>query len=152
MEKMFLATVLCVSLAAFGFGCSSPSSSASQPSGEAGNAHAALESAPVPCLYRQISQEQAQAMMDGETGYVILDVRRLDEFSSGHIPGALNIPVEEISDVPPAELPDKEQLVMVYCRSGNRSKAAAQKLADMGYSNVVEFGGINTWPGDVVAD
>ena len=91
-------------------------------------------------------------MMQAETGYVIVDVRRADEYASGHIPGAINIPNESIDKAQPAELPDFDQLIMVYCRSGNRSKKAAQKLADMGYSNIVEFGGISTWPGEIVAD
>ncbi|MBQ3328659.1 MAG: rhodanese-like domain-containing protein [Eggerthellaceae bacterium] len=102
--------------------------------------------------YRQISQQDAQAMMQSESSYVIVDVRRADEFASGHIPGAINIPNESIDKTQPAELPDLDQLIMVYCRSGRRSKQAAQKLADMGYTNIVEFGGINTWPGEVVAD
>jgi len=102
--------------------------------------------------YRQISQQDAQAMMQSESGYVIVDVRRADEFASGHIPGAINIPNESIDKTQPAELPDLDQLIMVYCRSGRRSKQAAEKLADMGYTNIVEFGGINTWPGEVVAD
>ena len=102
--------------------------------------------------YRQISQQDAQSMMQSESGYVIVDVRRADEFASGHIPGAINIPNESIDKTQPAELPDLDQLIMVYCRSGRRSKQAAQKLADMGYTNIVEFGGINTWPGEVVAD
>ena len=102
--------------------------------------------------YRQISQQDAQSMMQSESGYVIVDVRRVDEFASGHIPGAINIPNESIDKTQPAELPDLDQLIMVYCRSGRRSKQAAQKLADMGYTNIVEFGGINTWPGEVVTD
>ena len=91
-------------------------------------------------------------MMKSETGYVILDVRTAREFARGHIPNAVNVPVETIRDEPPAELPDKDQLIMVYCRSGNRSKTAADALTRMGYTNVVEFGGINTWPGEVVKD
>ena len=101
--------------------------------------------------YRQVSQQEAQSMMASEAGYVIVDVRRQDEFASGHIPGAICIPNESIVVKQPAELPDLDQLIMVYCRSGNRSKQASQKLADMGYTNVVEFGGINTWPGEIVA-
>jgi len=100
--------------------------------------------------YRQISQEEAQRIMEREEGYVIVDVRREDEFLSGHIPGAILIPNESIEDTPPAQLPDRDQLILIYCRSGNRSKQASQKLADMGYTNIVEFGGINTWPGEVV--
>ncbi len=102
--------------------------------------------------YKQISQEEAQRIMDEEEGYIILDVRRLDEFEEGHIPGAICVPNEEIVDTPPAELPDKDQLILVYCRSGRRSKEAAQKLADMGYSNICEFGGIMTWSGEIVTD
>ncbi len=91
-------------------------------------------------------------MMESESGYVIVDVRRQNEFDAGHIPGAICIPNESIGKEQPAELPDFDQLIMVYCRSGNRSRQAAEKLANMGYSNVVEFGGINTWPGEVVTD
>ena len=105
-----------------------------------------------PGTYRQISQAEALEMMEREEGYVILDVRRQDEFDSGHIPGAILIPNEDIEDTPPAGLPDKGQLILVYCRSGNRSKQAAQKLADMGYTNVFEFGGINTWSGEIVTE
>ncbi len=100
--------------------------------------------------YRQISQEEARRMMEQETGYVVVDVRREDEFEAGHIPGAVLIPNETIEDEPPAQLPDREQIILIYCRSGNRSKQASQKLADMGYANVYEFGGINTWPGEIV--
>ncbi len=102
--------------------------------------------------YRQITQEEARSMMQAERGYVIVDVRRQDEYASGHIPGAICIPNESIDAQRPEELPDLGQLIMVYCRSGNRSKQAARKLADMGYTNVVEFGGINTWPGEVVTE
>ena len=101
--------------------------------------------------YRQISQEEALEMMEREEGYVILDVRRQDEFDAGHIPGAVLIPNESIEDTPPAQLSDKEQIILIYCRSGNRSKQAAQKLANMGYTNIFEFGGINTWPGEITA-
>ena len=90
--------------------------------------------------------------MKSETGYIILDVRTPQEFAQGHIPNAVNIAVETIGSEPPAELPDKNQLIMVYCRSGNRSKTASDALAKMGYTNVVEFGGIKTWPGEVVTE
>ncbi len=100
-------------------------------------------------VYRQISMEEAVAMMDSETGYIILDVRRAEEFAEGHIPGAIHVANEAIGtgDIP--ELPHKDQLILVYCRSGNRSKQAAQKLADLGYTNVVEFGGILDWTGEI---
>ena len=102
--------------------------------------------------YRQVSQEEAQKMMDEETDYIILDVRTQEEYASGHIPGAICIPNETIGTDPIEELPDKDQLILVYCRSGNRSKQAAGKLADQGYTNIVEFGGINTWTGNIVTE
>ncbi len=102
--------------------------------------------------YRQISMDEAVTMMAAEEGYIILDVRRADEFAAGHIPGAINVANESIGadDIP--ELPDKDQRILVYCRSGNRSKQASQKLADLGYTNIVEFGGINDWPGEIVIE
>ena len=99
--------------------------------------------------YTQITQEEAVRMMAEDDGHVIVDVRRQDEFDSGHIPGAICIPNESIVDQEPKELPDKDQLILVYCRSGNRSKQASEKLAELGYSNIVEFGGINTWTGEI---
>lgn len=102
--------------------------------------------------YKQISQDEAMRMMQEESGYIIVDVRRPDEFAEGHIAGAINVPNEEIADEMPADLPDKDQILLVYCRSGNRSKEASQKLADMGYTNVYEFGGISTWEGDIVTE
>ncbi len=102
--------------------------------------------------YMQISQEEAKRIMEEESDYLIVDVRREDEFAQGHIPGAVNIPNESIIDTKPPLLPDTEQLLLIYCRSGNRSKQAAQKLAGMGYSKVYEFGGISTWDGEIVKD
>jgi len=102
--------------------------------------------------YTQISQDKAAEMMAVDDGHVIVDVRREDEYAEGHIPGAILIPNESIVDTPPEELPDFDQIILIYCRSGRRSKEAAQKLADMGYSNVYEFGGIITWNGDIVTD
>lgn len=99
--------------------------------------------------YRQISMEEAVAIMAQETDYIILDVRRGDEFASGHIPGAINVANESIGTAEIPELPDKDQLILVYCRSGNRSKQAAQKLVDLGYTNIVEFGGILDWTGEI---
>lgn len=98
--------------------------------------------------YTQISMNEAVSMMETEEDYIILDVRTLEEFKEKHIPGALCIPNEEIVDENIPALPDKDQLILVYCRSGNRSKQASQKLADLGYSNVYEFGGINEWTGE----
>ena len=102
--------------------------------------------------YTQITQEEAQEMMQLEDMHKIIDVRTQEEFNSGHIPGAICIPNETIGTNPPSELPDKDQVLLIYCRSGNRSKDASQKLADMGYTNVYEFGGINTWTGEIVTD
>ena len=98
----------------------------------------------------QIDQETAKRMMEADDGHVIVDVRRQDEYDAGHIPGAILIPNESIVDERPSELPDLEQVILIYCRSGNRSKQAAQKLADMGYLNIYEFGGITTWTGEIV--
>ena len=99
--------------------------------------------------YRQISMEQAIAIMEEESGYIILDVRRPDEDAAGHIPGAINVANESIGSSEIEALPDKDQLIMVYCRSGRRSKEAAEKLAALGYTNIVEFGGILDWKGDI---
>lgn len=99
--------------------------------------------------YRQISMDEAVAMMAEETGYIILDVRRADEFAAGHIPGAINVANENIGTDEIPELPDKNQLIMVYCRSGRRSKEAAEKLVKLGYTNIVEFGGILDWKGEI---
>ncbi len=99
--------------------------------------------------YRQISMGEAIIMMEEERDYIILDVRTPEEFSDEHIPGAINVANEIIGTGEIPELPDKEQLILVYCRSGNRSKHASEKLAALGYTNIVEFGGINSWPGEV---
>ena len=101
--------------------------------------------------YRQVSAEEADSMMEEESGYIILDVRTAQEYSEKHIPGAINIPNETIGTEDIPELPDKEQLILVYCRSGNRSKQASEKLVKLGYTNIVEFGGINDWTGETVS-
>ena len=102
--------------------------------------------------YSEITQEEAAQMMQDEPYCLIVDVRRPDEFAEGHIAGAINVPNEEIGEEMPAQLPDTEQVLLVYCRTGRRSKEASQKLADLGYTNVYEFGGINTWEGDIVTE
>ncbi len=99
--------------------------------------------------YLQIDQETAKHMMEVEDDYVIVDVRRQDEYDAGHIPGAILIPNESITTERPEELPDLDQIILIYCRSGNRSKQAAQKLADLGYVNIYEFGGIMDWTGGI---
>lgn len=101
--------------------------------------------------YTQIDQETAKEMMLRDDGHVIVDVRQQDEYDAGHIPGAILIPNESIGTKRPEQLPNLDQIILVYCRSGNRSKQAAQKLFDMGYTNVYEFGGINTWTGEIVS-
>lgn len=101
--------------------------------------------------YRAIDMEEAIAMMETEENYLVVDVRTPEEFAQGHIPGAVNLPNESIGTEPPALLPDKNQLIMIYCRSGNRSKQASEKLVKLGYSSIVEFGGIMDWPGEVVS-
>ena len=95
--------------------------------------------------YEQIGGAEAKELMDSESGYIIIDARTQEEYDEGHIPGAILIPEYEIADRAEKELPDKDQLILVYCRSGRRSKIAAQSLADMGYTNVKEFGGIIDW-------
>ena len=100
--------------------------------------------------YRQINAEEEAALMEKESSYIILDVRTAQEYSEKHIPGAINLPNETIGTEAIPELPDKEQLILVYCRSGNRSKQAAEKLVKQGYTNIVEFGGIHDWTGETV--
>ena len=100
--------------------------------------------------YQQITQEEAEEMMRADGGHIIVDVRRQEEYDSGHIPGAILIPNESIGTEQPKELPDLDQVILIYCRSGRRSKEASQKLADMGYTHIYEFGGIMDWNGEIV--
>ena len=101
--------------------------------------------------YCRISMDEAVAMMKRENGYIILDVRTPEEFAEKHIPNAINVPNENIGTDGISELPDRDQLIMVYCRSGRRSKEAAKKLVKLGYTNIVEFGGIIDWKGETVS-
>ncbi len=101
--------------------------------------------------YRQIGMDEAREMMARESGYNILDVRTAEEFAAAHIPNAINVPNEAIGTADIPELPDKKQLIMVYCRSGRRSKEASEKLVALGYTNVAEFGGIIDWKGETVS-
>jgi len=105
--------------------------------------------APSTPVYTQITQEKAKEMMDSLENYVILDVRTEQEYDMGHIPGAMLIPDYEITEKAPLMLPDKDAVILVYCRSGNRSKTASLALVNMGYTNVYEFGGIITWEYEV---
>ena len=100
--------------------------------------------------YDQISGAEAKALMDSESGYIIIDARTQEEYDQGHIPGAILIPEYEIADRAEKELPDKDQLILVYCRSGRRSKIAAEELVKLGYTNVKEFGGIIDWEYEIV--
>lgn len=101
-------------------------------------------------VYVSISAEAAKSLMDSESDYTVLDVRTPEEYAEGHIEGAVLIPYDEIENRAEDELPDKEKLILVYCRSGRRSKIAAQALAELGYINVKEFGGIIDWPYEIV--
>lgn len=102
--------------------------------------------------YTQITVNKAIEMMESESNYIILDVRTFEEYNERHIPGAICVPNESIGTEPIEELPQKDQLILVYCRSGRRSKEAAEKLAAMGYSNIYEFGGILDWTGETVSE
>lgn len=99
--------------------------------------------------YEKISMSEGLARMESDENYILLDVRRADEFESGHIPGAVNLPNEEIGTEEIPSLPDKTQTIYIYCRSGNRSKQAADKLLALGYTNLIEFGGIIDYTGEL---
>ncbi len=99
--------------------------------------------------YMNITAEEAKQIMDSEEGYIILDVRTQEEYDEGHIPGAILIPNTELEERAEENLPDKDQLILVYCRSGRRSKMAAEILVELGYTNIREFGGIIDWPYEV---
>ena len=94
--------------------------------------------------------DEAAVLMQKEEGYILLDVRTKAEYESGYIPGAINIPLGDIDERVVSSLPDKEQMILVYCRSGNRSRQASDKLVKLGYKNIIEIGGINSWKGEVV--
>ena len=96
-----------------------------------------------------ITAEEAKKIMDSQEGYIILDVRTQEEYDQGHIPGAILIPDTEIKARAEQELPNKDQLLLVYCRSGRRSKLASEALGKLGYTNIREFGGIIDWPYEV---
>ena len=100
-------------------------------------------------VYVNITAEEAKQIMDTEEGYIILDVRTQEEYDEGHIPGAIVISHEEITEKAEGVLTDKNQLILVYCRSGRRSKIAAEALVELGYTNIKEFGGIIDWPYEV---
>lgn len=140
---------------------------ACSPSGIAASASAATESANASSVdsqqtapesaaakesaYHKITAEEAKAMMD-QGDVTVVDVRREDEYAAGHIPGSILVPVEGIRDTPPKELPDKDAVLLVHCRTGVRSKQASDKLVEMGYKNVYDFGGIADWTYETVAE
>ena len=136
--KKFVAAVLLAAAAVTAFGCGQSSAATGSDGGQT--------------AFRRVTGDEAQKMMESETGYLIVDVRTPQEYAEGHIPHAINVPLDTIGTNPPAELPDKAQMIFVYCRSGKRSHDAAQKLAAMGYGNIVDFGGIMDWPGEVVTE
>ena len=100
-------------------------------------------------VYVNITAEEAKQIMDTEEGYIILDVREQDEYDAGHIPGAILVPYTQIAEKAEEVLTDKDQLILVYCRSGRRSKIAAEALVELGYTNIMELGGIIDWPYEV---
>ena len=138
MSKLVM--ILCLSVLTLGLcGCGSAQSSETNGGKEQSMA-----------AFQRVSSDEAAKMMAEESGYLIVDVRTAKEFADGHIPKAINIPNESIGGAPPKELPDKNQRIYDYCRSGSRSVQASEKLAGLGYTNIVEMGGINNWHGDVV--
>ena len=94
--------------------------------------------------------DEAKALMEESEGYILLDVRTKEEYESGYIPGAINIPLSDINENVVSSLPAKSQMILVYCRSGNRSKQASDKLSRLGYTNIIEIGGINSWKGVII--
>ena len=94
--------------------------------------------------------DEAKALMEESEGYILLDVRTKEEYESGYIPGAINIPLSDINENVVSSLPDKSRMILVYCRSGNRSRQASDKLSRLGYTNIIEIGGINSWKGVII--
>lgn len=135
MKKNFLLITILITITALSFGCNSKNSSNESSSGEG--------------KMISVSAEKAKEMMDSSSGYIILDVRRPDEYEAGHVKGAILLPDYEIIDKAESVLTDKNQQIFVYCRSGRRSKGAAKNLVQLGYTNIVEFGGIINWPYEI---
>ena len=102
--------------------------------------------------YKKITAEEAKIKIDEDEDVIVVDVRTLEEYNEGHIENSVLIPNETISDIPPEQLPDLDSEILIYCRSGNRSQQAAEKLIDLGYTNVYDFGGIIDWPYDIVIE
>ena len=142
MKKIYLFTFIILVLFAFA-ACSTATTPATD-----GNATEKATTAVN--TYEQITPEEAKSIMDSESDYILIDARTDEEFAAGHIAGAIMIPEYEIADRAESELPDKGALILVYCRSGRRSKIASEELAKLGYTNVKEFGGIIDWPYEIV--
>ncbi|MEZ4627618.1 MAG: rhodanese-like domain-containing protein [Eubacteriales bacterium] len=138
MKKLFVALSLALALITFA-ACAAPAALPAEPT-----------AAPAKAEYRKISAADAKARMDSGDAIIVLDVRTKEEFDTGHIPGAVLLPNETIIDTQPDLLPDLDAEILIYCRSGNRSAQAANKLIAMGYTSVYDFGGIIDWPYDVV--
>ena len=136
--------MLAITLTLFGF-CACGDKNAAE-----GTTENSAENTTVLITYEQISQDEAKRIMDTEEGYVIIDARTEEEFSEGHIEGAILIPEYEITNRAEKEIPDKDTLILVYCRSGRRSKIASDALVQLGYTNVKEFGGIIDWQYEIV--
>ena len=134
--KKFVAAVLLAAAALTAFGCGQSSAATGSDGGK--------QSA-----FRRVTGDEAQKMMASETGYLIVDVRTPQEYAEGHIPHAINIPMERFGEAPPQELPDRNQTIFVYCVKGIRSMNVANRLAHMGYKNIVEMGGIQDWHGAI---
>ena len=145
MKRLFIISIALLATCCILIGCTSARKPDTDGSDE-------TEQDKEPTSYKQITQAEAKNIMDTQSGYVILDVRTQAEFDEGHIKGAILIPDYEIAEKAESILTDKAQLILVYCRSGRRSKLAAQALADMGYANVMEFGGIIDWQYSTVTD
>ena len=131
--RKFLALVLLLTTAAALIGCGENS----------------VEDRKEQAKYRRITPDEAQVLMKQEQDYLILDVRSPEEYAAGHIPHAINIPMEQFGEDPPKELPDRNQMIFVYCVKGIRSMNIANRLAHMGYKNIVEIGGIQDWHGEI---
>ncbi len=154
------ARLLCIVLAVFMLaGCALQAGGGPQPAGgqaadtetqQTAETEQAADGGDMAADYMRITQDEAKVMMAADDGHVIVDVRRQDEYNEGHIPGAVCIPNESIGSEMPEELPDPDQVILVYCRSGNRSRQASEKLAAMGYTRIYEFGGIISWTGEIV--
>ena len=146
MKKLLciISAVLCIFLTACG-----DATSIGIIGGEDGPTSIKLSEKGEKAMYKQITAEEAKKIMDSGEEHIILDTREQDEFDEGHIPGAILIPYTEIENKAEEMLPDKDAQILVYCRSGRRSKIASESLAKLGYTNVKEFGGIIDWPYEV---